>query len=138
MQAMTIFSLDSVATSSHLTSESYRMTLQHLVPMVMPLAIMWLRSKACIAGGSNKATAAELRARLLRNNQPSLTLGPKPTQDSAAANSAAAVLEPGSKSQSVQLSGLDSKGRAVPGAFGRALAGEGAPEGGRKPKRVSP
>ena len=73
----------------------------------------------------------------MRNNQPSLTLGPKLTQDSAAANSAAAVPESKSKSQSVQLSGLDSKGRAVPGAFGMALAGAGAPDGGRKPKRVS-
>lgn len=73
----------------------------------------------------------------MRNNQPSLTLGPNSTQDSAAADSAAAVPESRSNSQSVQLSGLDSKGRAVPGAFGRALAGEGAPEGGRKPKRVS-
>ena len=70
----------------------------------------------------------------MRGKAPSLTVGPKPPQDSAAANSGAAA--PGSKAQSVQLSGLDSTGRAVPGAFGRALAGEGAPEGGRKPKRV--
>lgn len=64
----------------------------------------------------------------MRGNQPSLTLGPKQA-DRAAASS-------GFKGEPVQLSGLDSKGRAVPGAFGRALAGEGAPEGGRKPKRV--
>ena len=71
----------------------------------------------------------------MQGKQPSMVLGPKPdsaqnsTQDSAAAT--------GSRAQSVQLSAIDSKGRAVPGAFGRAAVGADAPEGGRKPKRVS-
>ncbi|KAL0044021.1 hypothetical protein WJX82_003090 [Trebouxia sp. C0006] len=86
------------------------------------------------AGDGNKATAAALRARLMQGKQPSMVLGPNrdsaqnPPQDSAAA------IE--SRAQSVQLSAIDSKGRAVPGAFGRAAVGAGAPEGGRKPKRV--
>ena len=86
-------------------------------------------------GDGNKATAAALRARLMQGKQPSMVLGPNrdsaqnPPQDSAAA------IE--SRAQSVQLSAIDSKGRAVPGAFGRAAVGAGAPEGGRKPKRVS-
>ncbi len=68
-------------------------------------------------GDGNKATAAALRARLMQGKQPSMVLGPNP--------------------ESVQLSAIDSKGRAVPGAFGRAAVGAGAPEGGRKPKRAS-
>lgn len=71
----------------------------------------------------------------MRGNQPSLTLGPK-QPDSAAVTEAAGVAS-GAKAQTVHLPGVDSKGRAVAGAFGRALAGDGAPEGGRKPKRVS-
>jgi len=86
-------------------------------------------------GDGNKATAAALRARLMQGKQTSMVLGPdsvsaqNSTQDSAAATE--------SQAQSVQLSAIDSKGRAVPGAFGRAAVGAGAPEGGRKPKRVS-
>ena len=81
----------------------------------------------------------------MRGTQPSLTLGPNQAQTSAAAGSATQV-SPGGDSaaaahgfvrQTVQLSGLDSKGRAQAGAFGRAQAGASAPEGGRKPKRVT-
>ena len=70
----------------------------------------------------------------MQGKQPSVVLGPNTdsaqlsTQESAATESQA---------RSVQLSAIDSKGRAVPGAFGRAAVGAGAPEGGRKPKRVS-
>ncbi len=84
-------------------------------------------------GDGNKATAAALRARLMQGKQPSMVLGPNP--DSAQNSTQAAATE--SRAQSVQLSAIDSKGRAVPGAFGRAAVGAGAPEGGRKPKRVS-
>lgn len=85
------------------------------------------------AGDGNKATAAALRARLMEGKQPSVVLGPNTdsaqhsTLDSAATESQA---------RSVQLSAIDSKGRAVPGAFGRAAVGASAPEGGKKPKRV--
>lgn len=82
-------------------------------------------------GDGNKATAAALRARLMQGKQPSMVLGPNPD---SAQNPPAAIE---SRAQSVQLSAIDSKGRAVPGAFGRAAVGAGAPEGGRKPKRVS-
>ena len=81
------------------------------------------------AGDGNKASAAALRARLMGNKQPSMVLGPKP-------DSAQEPKGHESRAQSVQLSAVDSKGRAVPGAFGRAAVGAGAPEGGRKPKRV--
>ena len=86
-------------------------------------------------GDGNKATAAALRARMMQGKQPSMALRPSPDsaqntpQDSAAATK--------SRAQSVQLSAIDSTGRAVPGAFGRAAVGAGAPEGSRKPKRVS-
>lgn len=65
--------------------------------------------------------------------QPSMVLGPSPTQDSAELR----VVSPGAQPQTVELSAVDAQGRAVPGAFGRAAAGAGAPDGGRKPKRVS-
>ena len=64
--------------------------------------------------------------------QPSMVLGPAPPQDSAAE-----LRGPSSRAQTVELSAVDSKGRAVPGAFGRAAAGASAPDGGGKPKRVS-
>lgn len=83
-------------------------------------------------GDANKATAAALRARLMGHKQPSMVLGPASPQDSAAELPGAS-----SRAQTVELSAVDSKGRAVPGAFGRAAAGASAPDGGRKPKRVS-
>lgn len=64
--------------------------------------------------------------------QPSMVLGPSAPQDSAELRGTSAGTQP----QTVELSAVDSKGRAVPGAFGRAAAGAGAPDGGRKPKRV--
>ena len=66
------------------------------------------------------------------SKQPSMVLGPTP--DSAAQDSEAEPALQGTKS--VQLSAIDAKGRAVPGAFGRASVGAGAPEGGRKSKGV--
>ncbi|KAL3152781.1 hypothetical protein ABBQ38_012367 [Trebouxia sp. C0009 RCD-2024] len=80
----------------------------------------------------NKATAAALRARLMGLKQPSMVLGPSAPQDSAELRGTSAGTQP----QTVELSAVDSKGRAVPGAFGRAAAGAGAPDGGRKPKRL--
>lgn len=82
-----------------------------------------------VAADGNKATAAALRARLMGSKQPSMVLGP--AQDSVEARGKE------SASQTVQLSAVDSRGRAVPGAFGRAAVGSNAPDGGRKPKRVS-
>ncbi len=64
-----------------------------------------------------------------------MVLGPNPDSAQNSSQDSAAATE--SRVQSVQLSAIDSKGRAVPGAFGRAAVGAGAPEGGRKPKRVS-
>ena len=64
--------------------------------------------------------------------KPSVVLGPDPPQDSPAELRGAS-----SRAQTVELSAVDAKGRAVPGAFGRAAAGASAPDGGRKPKRVS-
>lgn len=64
--------------------------------------------------------------------KPSVVLGPEPPQDSPAE-----LRKPGSRPQTVELSAIDAKGRAVPGAFGRAAAGASAPDGGRKAKRVS-
>ena len=66
------------------------------------------------------------------HKQPSMVLGPASPQDSAAELPGAS-----SRAQTVELSAVDSKGRAVPGAFGRAATGASAPDGGRKPKRVS-
>ena len=66
------------------------------------------------------------------HKQPSMVLGPTLCQDSAAE-----LRDNSSRGQIVELSAVDSKGRAVPGAFGRAAAGASAPDGGRKPKRVS-
>ncbi|KAA6426795.1 MAG: nucleic acid binding [Trebouxia sp. A1-2] len=86
------------------------------------------------AGDGNKATAAALRARLMQGKQPSMVLGPNPDSAQNSTQGSAAVTE--SRAKSVQLSAIDSEGRAVPGAFGRAAVGAGAPEGGRKPKRV--
>ena len=83
-------------------------------------------------GDANKATAAALRAQLMGLKQPSMVLGPAAPQHSAAELPGAS-----SQAQTVELSAVDSKGRAVPGAFGRAAAGASAPDGGRKPKRVS-
>lgn len=85
-------------------------------------------------GDGNKATAAALRARLMQGKQPSMVLGPNPDSAQNSTQGSAAVTE--SRAKSVQLSAIDSEGRAVPGAFGRAAVGAGAPEGGRKPKRV--
>lgn len=75
----------------------------------------------------------------MHGTRPSLTLGPNQTQALSAPGSAGAASAAAAEShkQTVQLSGIDSKGKAVPGAFGRAQAGAGAPDGGRKPKRVS-
>ncbi|DBA83040.1 TPA: hypothetical protein ACH3X1_006813 [Trebouxia sp. C0004] len=86
------------------------------------------------AGDGNKATAAALRARLMQGKQPSMVVGPNPDSAQNSAQGSAAATE--SRAQSVQLSAIDSMGRAVPGAFGRAAVGAGASEGGRKPKRV--
>ena len=64
------------------------------------------------------------------SKQPSMVLGPKSPQDSGQPQGDE------SRAQSVQLLAVDSQGRAVPGAFGRAAVGAGAPDDGRKPKRV--
>ena len=96
------------------------------------LQIPKLEDQQCLVdiGDANKATAAALRARLMGLKQPSMVLGPTPPQDSDE------LRGPSARAQTVELSAVDSKGRAVPGAFGRAAAGAGAPDGGRKPKRV--
>lgn len=73
----------------------------------------------------NKAVAAALRAKLL-GRAPPAAAGP-------AAEPAAAS---GSRREVVVLPQIDAAGRAVAGAFGRAAAGEGLPDGGRKQKRV--
>ena len=73
--------------------------------------------------------------------QPIKVLGPQSNASQASAAEPTSVDESrggeSRKGGAVQLSAVDSKGRAVPGAFGRAAVGQGAPEGGRKPKRVS-
>ncbi|KAK9823428.1 hypothetical protein WJX72_002672 [[Myrmecia] bisecta] len=76
-------------------------------------------------GRSNVATAAALRARLLGKAPPAEPAG-----------LAGAPASSGGRAERVVLPMVDASGRAMPGAFGREAAGAGAPDGGRKPKRV--